>query len=246
MYRIVSCFSNPRTVRLLGCITCALVIAFAFGSRALAGDSTTNPAINYITTGHGSEPIVRSELDTSAGQVYIYTGGFLPVGAHPAMFEYMFGSTAESALSGFITPILLESTTVESSTIYTVVGIAKGFAVKPGSAVQRIQFKMIEGIGMATNGQFTFGFINAMVNSSGVSTATSPGTVDMDDPAVGGEGVGGPGTTNAWGATATSGTPSPVVTLGTTFGAPGAGADFTFLLPYRTYSAQAFVTVVSQ
>jgi hypothetical protein len=98
---------------------------------------------------------------------------------------------------------------------------------------------------MITNGQCTFGFINASVNSNGVPIETSPGTVDMNDPASGGAGTGGPGTTNNWAAT-NSATPNPVVTLGTTFGAPGAKVDIAFYWPpYRTYSAQAWMTVIT-
>ena len=50
--------------------------------------------------------------------------------------------------------------------------------------------------------------------------------------------MGGKGTTNDWIVRRFSG--KPVVTLGTTFAAPGAiGVDFPFYLPYRTYSAHA-------
>ena len=243
MYRIEFCYSNPRTVRLLGCF--AALLFTAIGSRALAGDNTPNPAINYITTSQGSEPIHRSQVDTSVGQVYIYTGGFLPAGAHPAMFEYMFDFTEEGNTTGFITPIIFETSTVEDFTIYTVVGIGKSFEVQVGSARQRLPFEVVEGTKMITNAQCTFGFINASVNSSGVPVETSPGTVDMNDPASPGAGTGGPGTTNDWTATSST-TPSPVVTLGTTFGAPGATANFTFSWPpYRTYSAQAWMTVIT-
>lgn len=53
---------------------------------------------------------------------------------------------------------------------------------------------------MPTNGNFTFGFINAIVNSSGVPVETSPG-VDQISPSDTGEGAGGTGTTNDWIAT---------------------------------------------
>ena len=243
MYRLVFSYSNPRTVRLLGCFT--VLLFTAIGSRALAGDNTPNPALNYVTTSQGSEPIHRSQVDTSPGQVYIYTGGFLPLGGHPAVFKYVFDFTEEGNTTGFITPIIFETSTVADFTIYTVVGIGKSFEVQLGSGMQTIAFKVLEGTKMITNAQCTFGFINARVNSNGVPVETSPGTVDMNDPANGGEGTGGPGTTNDWAVTS-SATSSPVVTLGTTFGAPGATADFAFYWPpYRTYSAQAWMTVVT-
>jgi hypothetical protein len=156
----------------------------------------------------------------------------------------MFDFTEEGNTTGYITPILFETSSVDGFTIYTVAGIGKSFKVKLAPGIQAIPFNIIEGTGMAINGRFTFGFINAMVNSSGVPVAISPGTVDMNDPANSGEGTGGAGTTNNWVATATSAPPSPVVTLGTTFGGPGSSVAFTFLPPYRTYSAQAYVTVV--
>ena len=57
--------------------------------------------------------------------------------------------------------------------------------------------------------------------------------------------MGGKGTTNDWIVTAGSG--KPVVTLGTTFAAPGAiGVDFPFYLPYRTYSAHAVGVLAAQ
>jgi hypothetical protein len=157
----------------------------------------------------------------------------------------MFDFTEEGNTTGFITPIIFGTSNVEDSTIYTVVAIGKSFKVQVGSARQRLPFEVVEGTKTIANAQSTFGFINASVNSSGVPVETSPGTVDMNDPANTGTGTGGPGTTNDWAATST--TPSPVVTLGTTFGAPGATADVTFFWPpFRTYSAQAWMTVVTQ
>jgi len=85
---------------------------------------------------------------------------------------------------------------------------------------------------------FTFGYVNASVNSSGAQLAFSAGTVDMDNPADSGEGTGGPATTNDWLVTNVS--PYPVVALGTSFGAYGSNANYIFWGSYRTYSAQAF------
>jgi hypothetical protein len=245
MYKvIVSYFNNLRTVGLLGCFVGLLMVTL--GSHALAGDNTPKPAINYITVSQGSQPVHRSQIDKSSGQVFIYTGGFLPAGGRPDVFEYMFDLTEDGHTAGFITPIIFQTSTVEGFTVYTVVGIGKSFAVQLGSARQRLPFSVVEGTKTITNAQCTFGFINASVNSNGVPVESSAGTVDMNDPANGGEGTGGPETTNNWAATESSTAPSPVVTLGTTFGAPGVTADFAFYWPpYRTYSAQAWMTVAT-
>jgi hypothetical protein len=241
MNRTVSCY-NLRAASLFVCLAGFLFTTFA--SRALADDHGANPAVTYTTAAQGSAPIRRSLVDTSSGQVYVYTGGLLPAGSHLATLQYMFDFTQEGNTTGFITPILFEATTVEGFTIYTVAGIGKSFGVKLAPGLQAIPFNIIEGKSVTTDGSFTFGFINAMVNSNGVPVAISPGTVDMNDPANTGQGTGGVGTTNNWAATATSAPPSPVVTLGTTFGGPGSSVAFTFVPPYRTYSAQAYVTVV--
>jgi hypothetical protein len=45
-------------------------------------------------------------------------------------------------------------------------------------------------------GNFTFGFVNALVDSSGAPVVASQGVVDFDVPAEGGPGVGGAATTN--------------------------------------------------
>jgi hypothetical protein len=243
MYRRVFCHNNLRTVVLLS----SFVYFFftACGSRALAGENIANPAFTYTTTSHGSTPTHRSEVDTSSGQVYVYVGGALPAGARPVALQYRFDLTEAGNTSGFITPLLFESTSTEAFTIYTVVGIGKSFEVHLNSFPQTIPFNVIEGVKVPTNRSFTFGFINATVASSGTPILSSPGAVDFDSPADSGEGTAGTGTTNDWGATATSATSNPVVALGTTFGASGAPVDFTFLAPYRTYSAEAFVTLTT-
>lgn len=74
-------------------------------------------------------------------------------------------------------------------------GIGRGFQVAP----------------FTTNGHYTFGFINALVDSGGTPTATSMGAVEFDNPADGGQGQGGPATTNQWVASVSQNT---VVALG--------------------------------
>ena len=120
--------------------------------------------------------------------------------------------------------------------------------MKLNSVAQSIPFDVIEGTKVPTNGNFTFGFVTAIVNSSGVPTATSPGVVDYETSS-GGQGVGGPLTTNDWAITLGEPGPSPVVALGTTFGVYG--ADYALNSPaaqqfYRTYSAQAIGVLPAQ
>jgi len=226
----------------LGCLA-GLFLA-VFWSSALAGENTVSPATTYTITTQGSTPTHRSQTDRSFGLVMIYVGGSLPAETHPAAFQYLFDLTTAGNTLGYITPLLFEYKSDEAYTAYTVVGIGTGFEVALNSVPHTIPFAVIEGIRAPTNGNFTFGFVNALVNSSGTPVTTSQGVVDFDVPADGGEGVGGAGTANAWAVT-NSYSPSPVVALGTTFGASGSGADYTFYGSYRTYSALASGVVVT-
>jgi hypothetical protein len=117
-----------------------------------------------------------------------------------AYFQYLFDLPNGGNNIGYITPLLFERTPGEAYTVYTVAGIGKDFEVKLDSAAQTIPFDMIEGTKVSNNGNFTFGFITAIVNSGGTPLLTSLGAVDMDAPGDGGEGVSGAGTTNDWAA----------------------------------------------
>jgi hypothetical protein len=203
----------------------------------LAG--TMASAQSYTPVAEGSTPTHRSQVDTWSGQVYLYVGGPLPAGTNLLAFQYLFDFTEKGPTKGYITPLLFEYRPVEAFTVFTVVGIGKGFEVELDSVPREIPLEIVEGIKAPTGGNFTFGYINAMVDSSGTPVSSSYGTVDMDNPADTGEGAGGVGTTNAWMATANLATPTPVVALGTTFGAEGADVDYTFVSGYRTYSARA-------
>jgi hypothetical protein len=95
---------------------------------------------------------------------------------------------------------------------------------------------------LPTSGNFTFGYIAAMVNSNGDPILTSAGVADYDTPSDTGAGAGGTGTTNDW--EWTVGGPPPVVALGTTFGI--LSGDYILGQPYRTYSMQASGFVPAQ
>jgi len=217
----------------------------SFGSRALA-DDTTKQASSPTITSEGSSVTLRSLVDHDPGEVYIYVGGAFPAGTTPVAFGYFFGSAFDDNNTGYITPLLFARTPGENdSVIYTVVGIGEGYQVHLSSSAQMIPFKVVEGFKVTQDDTFTFGYINAMVDSSGTPVETSYGTVTYDYPADGGEGVGGTGTNNDWGAT---GTPpaAPVVALGTTFGPARSGASYTFYPQIRTYSAEVVGVVVGQ
>ncbi len=190
-----------------------------------------------ITTG-GSTPTHRSQVDTSPGNVYIYVGGSFLAGTHPVAFQYLFDFTESGNTSGYSTPLLFERIAGELYTLYVVRGIGKGFKVDMNSLPRTIPFEMINGVKVCPGGNFTFGFVNAIVDAGGSQLASSPGAVDMDNPADTGQGVGAAGTTNDW--SVTNLRPFPTVSLGTTFGAQGSGADYVFWGSFRTYSAQAY------
>jgi hypothetical protein len=203
---------------------------------ALAAVPARAGEIRYTQAAAGSTLTQRQQTDEAVSDVYIYIGGAFPVGTHLTTFRYVFDLTTEGNTTGYITPLLFEFDPGESYTIFTIVGIGKGFEVRLNSAPQAIPFEIIEGIKVPTNAQFTFGFINALVDSSGSPIQTSHGVVDFDNPNDGGQGVGGPGSNNLWAASSAA---NPVATLGTTFGPVGSNADENFIQPYRTYSAQA-------
>jgi len=218
------------------------VVVTASGSRALAGDDRGESPSGPTTVAEGSTATHRLNTDLDGGEVYIYTGGTFPVRTHPAAFRFLFDFTEEGNTTGYITPLLFERISGEDYTVYAVVGIGNGFEVALNPAQQTIPIDVIEGAKFTTNGNFTFGYINSLVDSSGVPIVASAGTVDFDQPADAGEGLGGVGATNVWEVTA--GSPYPVVALGTTFGV--AGADYTFWPYTRTYSAQAVGIVAPQ
>jgi hypothetical protein len=221
----------------------AVVIA-ASGSRALAGNNTGKSPSAPTTVAEGSTATHRLNTDWDGGEVYIYVGGTFPVRTHPAAFRFLFDFTENGNTTGYITPLLFERISGEEYTVYAVVGIGKGFEVALNPAPQTIPIDVIEGSSFTTNGNFTFGYVNSIVDLTGVTILASLGTVDFDQPADAGEGLGGVGATNVWEVTAVS--PYPTVALGTTFGVAGSPADYTFWPSTRTYSAQAIGIVAPQ
>ncbi len=231
--------NRRRTAFAVRCSLAPLLGAFslfAAGGNGAAGSPT--PAAE------GSSATHRSVTDQEFAQLNIYVGGPLPVGTGVAAFRFLFDHTTFGNTTGYITPLLFEYKPYEAFTVYTVVGIGKSFPVTLNPAPQTIPFEVAAGTGFTTNGNFTFGFITASVDASGTPLITSQGVVDYDgtDPD-GGQGVGGPDTTNDW--EWTVGGPPPVVALGTTFGLQGAKTNYVLGQPYRTYSALAIGLVAA-
>jgi len=195
---------------LLGCALGLLLTVF--GSSALAGDNTTS----YTPVAEGSTITHRSVTDNGFGELNIYVGASLPVGTDLLALRFLFDTTQAGNTSGYLTPLLFEYNPVEAATVYTVVGIGKGFQVNLSSAPQEIPFELVAGTKMARGANFTFGFVMGILNSSGVQVENSQGVVDFDGTYPdGGEGMGGVGTTNDWLYVQVS---APNVALGTTFG----------------------------
>ena len=96
---------NLHAVLVLVCLFGLLFIAF--GSHALAGDTT---AVPLTTSTEGSTPTQRAGTDLDFGEVYIYVGGSFPARVHPAAFQYIFDLTSAGNTTGYITPLLFERT----------------------------------------------------------------------------------------------------------------------------------------
>jgi hypothetical protein len=154
--------------------------------------------------------------------------------------RYLFNLTTAGNTTRYLTPLLFEFKSVEAATVYTVVGIGKGIEVSLSSSPQVIPFEVVEGTKVSTGANFAFGFMMAILNSSGVPTLAGQGVVDFDTPSDTGEAVGGAGTKHDW----VFGPSEPTVAVGTTFGL--ANADYALGLPYRTYSAQAIGALAAQ
>jgi hypothetical protein len=198
---------------------------------------TENVSPRYAIATEGSTNTHRPNVDGSSGNAYIYLGGGFPSGTHLVDFQFLFDVANGAQTSSYITPILVEQT---APGIYTVRAIGVGHVVLEYPLPQTIPFTTVSGTRITLNTAYTFGFINALVDVIGIPVVKSEGGVDFDYTVDSGRGLGGPATTNAWGATN-----EPVsVSLGATFGAPG--ADFPFISPMRTYSAHASGVVVLQ
>jgi hypothetical protein len=198
----------------------------------------------YIPVAEGSTTTPRLNVDGDSGQVYIYTGGFFPRGTVPRRFTFLWGFAGPAGnTTGYITPLLFEVVAGPDNPIYLVRSIGHGFPVSINSSPQTIPFAIAYGDTVTTNFAYTFGYVNAIVNSAGQEALMSSGTVEMDYPEDSGAGVGGAKTLNNWMATGDGGI---TVALGTTFGTSGADFPWVNYFPERTYSALAEGIVPTQ
>ncbi len=229
--------ANPIT-----CISAVCLFLGTLGLPSLLAQESTPPT-TYKATIQGSAPKSRPSIDGYSGSVYIYTGGPLPALTYPAAFQFFFNTSATGSTTGYITPLLFEIQPVGQYAVYIVRGIGKGFEVSLKPSPQTIPFSIVQGDKFTPSGNFTFGFINALVGSTGIPTAVSEGAVEYDTPSVGGSGEGGPGTTNEWAASSSQDTD---VALGTTFGVSGSNSADNLFSGYRTYSALVLGITVTQ
>lgn len=187
-----------------------------------------------ISINEGSTATGRANQDTAAGQVYIYNGGVFPTGETVSFFNW-FGPAFAGTID--LTPLLFSV----SGGQFTVQAIGATESVTNGTFSSSNAFGLQVGTNVTGTG-WTFGFIEALANSSGGISGATAGGVQFNSPIDGGTGVGGGGTTNDWVFTPSSDTITTVA-LGTTFGSNG-----TFALNNpalggfnvdRTYSANA-------
>ena len=184
-------------------------------------DNQTAAAPQAAAVAIGSTAAARPETDNASGQVYIYTGGSLPAGTTVSMLSIYANQT------GWVTPVLFQQ---NSTGKYTVAGIGDSFDITT-TGPQSIPFNLLAGSAVASNGSYTFGFINASVNSSGAQTASTAGVVAYDSSVDSGAGVGGGTSTNGW--EYTPNVSGLAVGINATY---GTGGTYT-LNSGRTYSA---------
>ncbi len=189
-----------RTIRRMGCCThrrtCARApthgdslmnstrIRFVVLVGALLIAAANSAAAAVIV---GSQAISRDYVDLASGSVYIYAGGSFPSGSEMGTFTFYGSATSP----GYITPILFEQT---SSGVFAVRGLGSGRIVTGSSSPQSFGFDRAIGSDIAANGNYTFGFINSLLDTSGDAVARSTGMVDMTFEAVQtGNGLAAPG-----------------------------------------------------
>lgn len=166
----------------------------------------------------GSDPKNRPYTDFSPGRLYIYTGGHLASDVRVSKF-FWFGD----GFSGtrVMTPLLFEET---EEGVFAVRGIGYGRRVASDSKTQIFNFGLLHGTDVTTNDKFTFGFINALVDSDGRPTYRSAGTVDYSRTYGSTPGLGGYTTTNDW--MLTQNFLDLSTAPGTTYGVVGTDARF--------------------
>jgi hypothetical protein len=189
----------------------------------------------------GSAVVSRPFFDSTTVVVAIYAGGHIPAGQTVTTFSWLRESFGGGVSVNKVTPLLLEETAPGK---YVVRAIGTTRMISPSTAVQSAAFGAIAGSAATTNGNFTFGLLSASVSPAGVVSASTEGAVAFTFPAVLGEGLSGPLSTNRW--VWSSPLFGPVTTVavgttsfgnvgGTTYGLNNANMGGPFV--DRTYSA---------
>lgn len=195
----------------------------------------------------GSATIDRANIDLASGGTYIYAGGNFDALQRVTTFSFYVDGFDGSR---FLTPVLFENV---GDDVFAVRGIGTGRTVTSSDAPQAFAFAVQTGTDVTANGNFTFGFVNSLVNGTGAVQSTSQGATDFKEaPIAPGSGLSA-GSTNRFVFTLGEGVPN--IAPGTTFGRAGTGATYTNLNDPqgtgfngdRTYSANlAAVAVVPE
>jgi hypothetical protein len=175
----------------------------------------------------------NGSLDVATGQVYIYAGGdFASSGETVSTFSWygpIFSGTRD------LTPLLFQDNGDGS---YTVEAIGTSMSVSgTGAAQGPVAFGLQSG-SLTTGSNWTFGFVNGIVNSGGAVTGTSGGDVAFN-ALQGGAGVSGGSSNNDWVFTPTVSGITQLTVGSTTFGGNGTSLNSSVDAADRTYSAQA-------
>jgi len=126
-----------------------LVGATAFGPLAFAGDGQEQ-GLSYKITVQGSTPTPRQQTDGFSGCVYIYVGGFFPIGTDLSGFEFLFSFTEIGNTTGYLTPLLFEAEPAGEYVVYTLKGIGKGHEVEIGPKPKVFAFEVVDGTQITT------------------------------------------------------------------------------------------------
>ena len=184
----------------------------------------------------------RTLTDTALGQVMIFNGDFfLNAGETVTTFSFFNGN---GSAGKFVTPILFTEGAGPNG-VFTVVAIGTTDTTVAG--LNTFLFNSVNGSPVISGPNFTFGFIEAAVDTNGNQTTSSTGGVDLNNPLDGGTDVTGDGgSTNDWVFTPTPGSGGVNIHIGTTFNIPTGSNAGTFALNRstlggfsqdRTYSA---------
>lgn len=128
----------------------------------------------YAQTSIGSAPIARAFTDSAPGQVMIYAGGYLPIGAKAvsiSVYDSDFGQGPH-----YFTPLLLESI----AGAFFIRGIGTSYRISPMALAQSFPFGLQAGSDIANTSSFAFGFaeMNGQEASSRSVDGDTPGNLD--------------------------------------------------------------------